>query len=224
MLGGGDWKVVDGALRQTAPKENVRAIFGDRNWSGYTYSLKARKLAGEEGFLVLFGVRDDNAKSWWNLGGWGNQRHGLEIGGGIDGERRGRIETNRWYEIRVETGEGRVKCYLDNQLLHDVVPGSLPSLFASTTRDRARGELILKVVNSAPQAQAVEVRIDGAPVADGPAASASTLTADDPMAENSLDQPLQVVPKPVTVQVRGGRVQHLFPGNSLSVIRLKTRE
>jgi alpha-L-arabinofuranosidase len=78
---GGDWHVQDGMLRQNGSAENVRAIAGDKSWTDYTYSLKARKLGGAEGFLILFNVRDDNRKSWWNLGGWGNQRHAIEMGG-----------------------------------------------------------------------------------------------------------------------------------------------
>ena len=57
---------------RTARADNVRAIAGDKTWTDYTYSLKARKLGGAEGFLILFRVQDENAKAWWNIGGWGN--------------------------------------------------------------------------------------------------------------------------------------------------------
>ena len=63
---------------------DVRAIAGDKSWKDYTLTLKARKLGGGEGFLILFNVQDDHAKSWWNIGGWGNVRHALEM----DGSRR----------------------------------------------------------------------------------------------------------------------------------------
>ena len=56
----------------------MRAFAGDKNWRDYTYSLKARKLGGAEGFLIPFLVRDDEAKAWWNIGGWGNIRHAIE--------------------------------------------------------------------------------------------------------------------------------------------------
>ena len=70
------WQVKDGALQQTEIKDDVRAIAGDKSWKDYTLTLKARKLGGAEGFLILFNVQDDHAKSWWNIGGWGNVRHG----------------------------------------------------------------------------------------------------------------------------------------------------
>jgi len=66
-----------GGLKQSASGNDRRAIAGDPEWRDYTVSLKARKLSGAEGFLILFHVRDDNDWLWWNLGGWGNSRHGL---------------------------------------------------------------------------------------------------------------------------------------------------
>lgn len=220
--GDGDWKVEDGVLRQSSLKENVRAVIGDPKWEpGYTFSLKARKTGGEEGFLILFNLRDERARHWWNLGGWGNQRHGLEIGGEATGAVNGRIETGRWYDIRIETADGRIKCYLDNQLVHDVEPPVMQTLFASATRDETSGEIIVKVVNGAYEAQTVDIRVTGASLANGNAAFARTLTSADPMDENSLDQPAKVSPKPANVIVSNGLIRHEFPANSLTVIRVK---
>ena len=82
--------------------ENVRAFAGDKNWSNYTYSLKARKLGGAEGFLIPFLVKDEEAKAWWNIGGWGNIRHGIELDGIAGADVPGSIQTGRWYDIRIE--------------------------------------------------------------------------------------------------------------------------
>ena len=221
---GGEWKVVDGALRQSGNGEGDRAVIGDRNWpAGYTLSLKARKLGGDEGFLVLFNLRDDGEKNWWNLGGWGNSRHALEINVGETGGASGRIENNRWYDIRVETAGGRVKCFLDGRLVHDAAPPSLRSLFASSVIDEAADEVVVKVVNGAFEPQPVLLRVAGARVADGPAAFSEVLTSADAMAENSLDEPLKVSPKPFAIAAKDGVLQHDFPANSFSVIRLKLR-
>ena len=75
----GEWKIKENALQQTGGEDNCRIVVGNPNWSNYTLNLKARKLSGKEGFLVLFGVREqDTSNSWWNLGGWGNSRHAIE--------------------------------------------------------------------------------------------------------------------------------------------------
>jgi alpha-L-arabinofuranosidase len=85
-LGDGKWFVQDGALRQTAEREFVRALAGDRSWTDYTLSLKARKISGREGFLILFHIGQDEDRTWWNLGGWNNTQHAIELGETLDGK------------------------------------------------------------------------------------------------------------------------------------------
>ena len=105
-LRGGEWAAEDGALQQKALAENIRAFAGDKGWNNYTYSLKARKLGGAEGFLIPFLVKDEEAKAWWNIGGWGNTRHAIEMDGNRGNDVPGSIETGRWYDIRIEV-QGR---------------------------------------------------------------------------------------------------------------------
>jgi alpha-L-arabinofuranosidase len=57
-------------MRQTAEGENIRAIAGDPTWTDYPLTLKARKLGGGEGFLVMFHTSDIDNPTWWNIGGW----------------------------------------------------------------------------------------------------------------------------------------------------------
>jgi Alpha-L-arabinofuranosidase C-terminus. len=114
----GDWQVVDGAYRQNGLATDCRVVAGDPNWRDYTLSLRARKLGGTEGFLIMFRVRDDDHWYWWNLGGWGNSKHAVEqcIAGGksiVSSEVPGSIETGRWYDIRIEVQGTRIRCYLD---------------------------------------------------------------------------------------------------------------
>ena len=125
-VGGGEWNVVDGALRQTSQETDCRALIGDPDWSNYTLTLKARKLSGKEGFLILFGLPDvdSNIQSWWNLGGWANTQHALQVPGVAADRVRGRIENDRWYDIKVELAGNRVNAYLDGQLVQS---GTIPS-------------------------------------------------------------------------------------------------
>ena len=221
LLGNGDWQVQEGALRQNSRAENVRAVIGDKKWTDYTYALKARKLSGAEGFLILFGVQDENAKSWWNLGGWGNQRHAIEMGGIVGNEVNGRIETGRWYDIRIETKGRNIKCYLDGTLVHNVTAPTMKSLYASATREQPSGEVILKVVNVAAEAQETEIRLAGVSKVTGPA-KAIVLTSEKATDENTLDDPTKVSPKSTTHRLLGPTFRHTFPGNSLTVFRIPT--
>lgn len=219
LLGGGRWEAEQGILRQTSRQENIRAVVGNPEWSDYTYTLKARKIAGEEGFLILFRVKDPNGKSWWNLGGWGNKMHGIEMGGVVS-QKPGSIETNRWYDIKIEVKGRSVRCYLDGQLVHDVTPPTLQSLYASATRDTKRGEVILKVVNVNAEALTTDLELSGASRV-APSARLLLLTSDKPTDENSLDEPTKVAPVSKDLSLDGPRFQHVFPGNSFTVLRIK---
>jgi alpha-L-arabinofuranosidase len=222
QLRGGDWKVQDGALRQDSRADNVRAFIGDKSWSHYTYSLKARKLDGAEGFLIPVLVQDLDAKGWWNIGGWGNSRHALELDGVTASEVPGRIETGRWYDIRIEvTGTG-LKCYLDDKLIHDARLQSVKALHASATRDLASGEVILKIVNAAADPQPAQITLKGIAKVQGPV-QALVLTSASPTDENTLDNPTKVVPVAEKLTAAGDTLSHTFPGNSLTVLRLKVQ-
>jgi len=219
---GGHWSVRDGALQQTADGENVRAVVGDRDWNDYTYSLKARKLGGREGFLILFRVRNEHAKSWWNLGGWGNVRHALEVQGISDEGVPGRIETGKWYDIRIELKGTNIKCYLDGRLVHDVNYEPMNALHASATRDQATGDVIVKVVNVAEKPLDIAIRLNGVTQL-GDLARAEVLTADDPMAENTLEEPTRVAPVRKEMPVRQNAIREVFPANSVTVLRIQAR-
>jgi alpha-L-arabinofuranosidase len=218
---GGDWKTDGGVLRQSGGGENIRALVGGKDWHDYTYTLRARKLGGQEGFLILFGVTDDGQKSWWNLGGWGNTRHGLEVPGidAASAQVPGAIETGRWYDIRVDVKGGSVKCYLDGTLVHDVRTKPLKALYASSTLSNDRREVILKVVNTAAAARTAELRFSG--VRDlTKGAHGWVLTSAGAMDENSLDEPAKVAPTALTVNAATPVFSQTFPGNSVTVLRV----
>ena len=222
----GQWSVRRGALRQTADEVDCRITAGDRNWSNYTMSLKARKLGGAEGFLVMFRVRDDNHWIWWNLGGWGNQQHGLEqcTDGGksmLGLQVPGRIETGHWYDIRVQFSEERIRCYLDGKLIHDVSLAEEP-LFAVASRVQASGEIILKVVNVSRVAQDADVELRGVQEVE-PAAKAIVLTSANPADENSLTEPTRVAPVSQAIDGAGTKFRHTFPAHSVTIVRLMAR-
>ncbi len=218
MLGDGKWQVKDGALQQETITENVRAIAGDKSWTDYTYSLKARKIGGDEGFLILFNVGDDESKSWWNIGGWGNTRHAVEMGGVSDEGVRGKIETGKWYDIRVEIKGSKVKCFLDDKLIHDMTAPTMKAIYASATQDKAAKQIILKVVNVDSKPQDTEINLAGASIQKS--AEMIVLTGEKPTDENSLDNSTRVAPATKTVEIAGPKFRMSFAPNSLTVLRI----
>ncbi len=222
-LQGGEWKAENGVLKQTVEVENIRAVTGDKKWNNYTYTLKARKLGGAEGFLILFGMENDDQKSWWNIGGWGNKRHALEVPGVQDASVDGSIETGRWYDIKVELKGANIKCYLDGKLIHDAQCKPTKALYASSTLSKDGSEVILKVVNTAASEQATGIRLNGVKgVAKN--AKAVVLASSEAMNENTLDQPKKVVPVTLTLDNASESFTHAFPGNSVTVLRLPVKK
>ena len=45
----------------------------------FTLELDATKNSGDEAFLVAFNYGDDSNYCWWNIGGWGNKAHAIEV-------------------------------------------------------------------------------------------------------------------------------------------------
>lgn len=128
---GAAWKIEDGCLVQRGGDANVRLTFGDTAWRDYELTLEAQKTGGAEGFLILFRVKSKDEFYWANLGGWGNQRHGLERGlkdgqrwRGVGKVAPGAIETGKWYAIRVRCEGPHVQVWLDDQPVLDLTDDS----------------------------------------------------------------------------------------------------
>ena len=220
-LHGGDWTVEDHAFRQKSHAENVRAFAGDKKWNNYTYSLQARKLSGDEGFLIPFLVQDEGAKAWWNIGGWGNTRHAIEMDGIVSNEVEGRIETGRWYDIRIELSERTIKCYLDGKLIHDVNYPTLKALYTVASRTRDGREVIVKIVNGSDEQQDAQIHLNGATL--GPSATAITLASESAQDENNLEHPTKVVPVTRELTCAGSDLKLSLVGNSVTVLRMKVQ-
>ena len=144
---GGQWRVKNGVLVQSLLGTDECAFIGNKNWTNYTLTLRARKISGAEGFLISFCSPQDNLKSWWNIGGWGNTRDGLEKQGVPADFHPAHIQTGKWYDIRIVCHRNRIKCYLDGRLIHNVSMQGERPLRATASRDDQTGDVILKVVN-----------------------------------------------------------------------------
>lgn len=120
---GGDWQTAGGVLSQRSSDTPALARLPiSCDGPACAIAARVRKTGGAEGFLIGFGAREAGNFYWLNLGGWNNTRHRMEktVRGQrspIGPEVRGRIETNRWYDIRIEVEGGRIQCHLDGQLL-----------------------------------------------------------------------------------------------------------
>jgi len=122
----GQWTIEGDQIAQEGMGTNVRLTFGDVGWTDYEYTLEAKKTGGQEGFLILFRMKNEKDFYWCNLGGWGNERHALERGlssanrwGPVGPQPRGRIESKRWYSIRIRCEGARFQVWLDDDQVID---------------------------------------------------------------------------------------------------------
>ena len=218
---GGDWSVSDGAYRQGDDAAGL-SYFGDESWHDYTLTLKARKLHGREGFLIVFGHKGDD-KYWWNVGGWGNREHAIEFNQNTVGEHAsGSVETDRWYDVKVEVQDRNIRCYLDGTLIHDVAAPTTDHFFALAGRDAANGDLIIKAINISPDPINAAINVSGM-TGFAPQAQVTVLASGHLSDNNSLEKPANVAPVTSNFPISDPQFVHDFPANSFTVLRLKPR-
>ena len=216
----GRWSVADGAYRQ-AEQAVAWSFIEEIGGADYTVSLKARKLSGLEGFIIPVGVADGR-RVQWNIGGWGNRLHAVQAADAVVGEQTpGTIETGRWYDLRIEVRGRSVRGYLDGQLVQQQTLPRIDKVLAISGRDDKTGDIIVKVVNSAPEPAFMTVEITGGPTPRS--ATATVLRSDDPLDENTFEAPTKIVPGSSAADLRGRSISHTFEPYSLTILRLRTR-
>ncbi|HKM17079.1 MAG TPA: alpha-L-arabinofuranosidase C-terminal domain-containing protein, partial [Limnochordia bacterium] len=204
---GGNWCIADGWYVQKGSGTDLRAYVGDEDWSNYTLTLKAAKLSGAEGFLIMFGRRDDHNYYWWNIGGWNNTQHAIEKAvnssrGPVISRGDTPIQIGREYDIKIVMEGRRIRCYLDGRLVHDYYDGpkQVEPLYYVTSKDLETGDLILKAVNTLGSPMETRIVVDGVEQVE-PEAAVICLTADKLDAVNSFQKPDNVTT--ATKQITG---------------------
>ncbi len=217
----GAWSLNEGVLRQTSEEENRRAIvekFAIPQANKVTLSLKAKKIKGYEGFIIMMAVGEDRELQW-NLGGWGNTVHAFQV----DGERtgkgvEGRIETDRWYDIKMVREGKTLSAYLDGKLIEQIDDVAVPNFAAVAGIDEKKNEIILKVVNGSSQERAVKLNFEG--MKANSKASGFVLGGGGLIEENSFDQPAKFAPRKFDLpQIQPNSVVKFAP-NSLTILRI----
>ena len=223
--GTGDWSWDGGTLRQNSDATDCRATTGNAEWTDYSYTLKARKVSGSEGFLILFHVRNRDDFLWWNVGGWGNSRTAIqkhEHGASVElgRSRNVRVTENQWHDVKIELKGRQIRCYLDGQLVADVVDQSQPPpapIYATASRDDASGDVILKVVNVSSTPRSLAVNLQG--MKNMKMQLQVDILSGQSGDVNTLENPTKVATKKITIEDVGTKFVHEFPAYSVNVMR-----
>lgn len=220
----GQWRTTGGELAQASLVEDARAMIPDIDVKGatsYVFETKARKTGGEEGFILMFQATGGDYIQW-NVGGWGNTQHGFERSVGNSratlAQVPGKIDTGRWYDLRIESTNGRIKAFIDDQLVQEMDDRPAPRFAAIAGIDEKRQELILKVVNGTEGE--VSTQLDFTGVNLGTTAKAVVLQGSRFDEENAFDAPERIAPKSQTIKGLARQTTYNFPARSLTILRI----
>lgn len=121
------------------------------NWSDYTLAVKLKVGRSLSGYTYWCGLAFRNDSTWENgtagqaaSGSWPQNSYILQLGYGgstnrlwkiVNGvwtttpiaENSGSVESNTWYDVKLEARGSSLKVYLDNQLLLSATDSSLTS-------------------------------------------------------------------------------------------------
>lgn len=220
----GSFAARDGAYSQSDVRQKAALSLcrTEVNASNVVYTLRAKKTGGREGFRITFGSRPGGHFYRWNIGGWGNSRHVVEKGGGGKAQlvsKNGSIEANVWYDIRIEVTGSRIKCFLNDELIHDLTdaPPTL-GIGVAASREDSSGDIIVKIAS--PLARPCKTRINLRGVdAVKPTATLTLLTGDKGDV-NDLENPDRVKPVVRRIPVATS-FDYTIPPMSVQVLRIE---
>lgn len=107
--------------------------------------------------------------------------------------------------------------YLGDHTLKSKLEGAGPKLFYSITKNTAKKQLYLKLVNASSDPQTLTIDLPGAKLAS--TASMESLTARSTQATNSIDNPTYIAPVASTLNDVSSSFHHTMPGYSIEVIQ-----
>lgn len=196
---------------------------GDSAWQAYEATMNVK--VGESGLKLRF---LDRHQKWseqnyflWELDSNGDSRLVRIVGWSrvkLAPDAKINIAPDEEKQLRIVVGRERVECFLDGQLVHEHAYGAVPYLTSVTTLDKSKNELIVKLVNPSPFVIDTELDIRGTDIEEI-VGEQLILTADEPDAYNSLEQPDRVAP--VSSHLRLDGKMYSVPAHAVVILKIK---
>jgi alpha-L-arabinofuranosidase len=225
---GGKWEIKDSAYKQSVLDPFQLLELKDQNFSNCTIHLKARKLEGKEGFIIVFGSKDLKNRYSINIGGWSNAYSAFErVENGrsstISNTVLTHIDNNKWYDIKIVANFPDVECYVDGKLLIKHQVKDYYKQFAQAGYDAATNEMVIKVVNAEPQQFTPQISIAnvGEISTEG---EVITLTSASSRDENSFSSPMKISPVKQSFNGFSGNFSYTFKPWSFTILRVKVKK
>ncbi len=190
-------------------------------------SLRARVVRGRGGLVIVIRRTDGGSRLEWVLGDANNTRHKLVAHLASHSETptvladaAGSVEEGEWLRARVEVDGEMVKCFLNDQLVHEVQSPTppLPRLFAATSFEKSTGDTIVKLVNPTATARDVELDLRGAKTP--PTLMLVHELTGSPDGVNSIEAPQAISPKMTEAALTANKFTTTVAPYSLRVLRI----
>jgi alpha-L-arabinofuranosidase len=229
--GTGRWSVKDGVLHQTDTGTSPAVLLLNKPAvPAGTVTVRARRVAGREGFLLLFNADGKDRFLFCNYGGAENTFYGIQNRGEPNGysfrggrTARGSIETGRWYDISVEIGKNRAVMYLDGKRVSSARLRYMPSFFAVAGYDHTNKTVVLKATNYHSVPLRTTVHLDGA-AQIGSSGQHIVIRSDNLTDKNSLEAPRRIVPREQPLRGCAEKFTVTLPPYSVNVLCIPARK
>jgi alpha-L-arabinofuranosidase len=230
----GQWEVnQEGSFVQSGDKPLTCARIGTKDWNNYSYTLKVRKTGGQDGAIMYFAHQNAGDNFLLHLGAFGNKVALIERR--VNGKRDEitlrepfTMEIGRWYEVKIDLGTERLRCFVDGALLFDLPMDQVTAeeehdqVFASASRTND-GRIYLRAVNISefPINAAFTLPGVGLLAADG---SVSWMSGKEPRLENSFEAPEKINQQTKLIKLGGTEFTYTLPPYSLTTFSLRQRK
>lgn len=225
----GTWSLENGVLSQTSSDQPTKYIIDGFSGNQFTLECKVRKTGGQEGFLVYFGLTEDNKTGYvYNVAGWNNQTTAIEAvadgrTAGVASKRTEQsLETDKWYDVKITVTPTKSELYMDGKLILAYSPETAPLQFFSSGYDEVTGEMIVKVVNAEADAYPLRIKLDGVDTVEK-VGKVITLSSNSDMEENSFEEPKKIYPQESEFKGFGKSFDYNFKPFSYTIMRVKVK-
>jgi hypothetical protein len=197
-------------------QKKTPTLWANQRWSSLAIAIRNSRRIGYGGAVTLsFGgwPRGLATLGYWNLTGTKSL-----------GSAPGKFESGRWYDVKIDVTGSHAQVWIDGKSVIDA-PNfyhefELSPMEAAAAFSEKSGEIVVKVVNYSEQPQSAHVQLEGVPKVESKGTEI-VLTSASVEDENTLDQPLKVVPTTREVSGFAPEFTRTFAPRSLTVLRLK---
>ncbi|MDP4210392.1 MAG: alpha-L-arabinofuranosidase C-terminal domain-containing protein [Bacteroidota bacterium] len=223
----GHWRVENGEYIQGDLGTRRVSLLHDKAFGNVSIEVKARKIKGEEGFMILFGGVDKDEYYQLNVGANGNHKLVIErvMGGvsiAVSDSVSFSIENNCWYDVRVMVNNDEAECFIDGQSLLKYKIKEPSMRYAVAGFDTTKNEIVVKVVNAGPVVFKTKVNLLGAGSVETKG-KVITMSASSAKDENSFKEPTKIIPIEKDWTGFSDRFNFEFKPYSLTVLRIKRK-